>query len=44
VKEGGHLEKPEKDGKDNIKIDLIEIEQGGWHWIHLDQYKKKWIP
>jgi len=29
VKEGGHLENPEKDGKDNIKVDLIEIEQDG---------------
>jgi hypothetical protein len=24
VKEGGHLENPEKDGKDNIKVDLIK--------------------
>jgi hypothetical protein len=29
VKAGGHLENAEMDGKDNIKVDLIEIEQDG---------------
>jgi len=29
VKERGHLENPEEDGKDNIKAYLIEIEQDG---------------
>jgi hypothetical protein len=29
VKEGGYLENPEEDGKDNIKVYLIEIEQDG---------------
>ena len=40
VKEGGHLEKPEEDGTDNIKVDLIEIEQDGKDWIRLAQYKE----
>jgi hypothetical protein len=42
LRERDHLGDPGVDGKNNIKMDLQEVEYGGMDWIHLAQDMDRW--
>ena len=42
LRERDHLGDPGVDGKNNIKMDLQEVEYGSMDWIHLAQDMDRW--
>jgi len=42
LRERDHLEDPGVDEKDNITMDLQEVECGGMDWIELAQDRYRW--